>query len=460
MELPATSVLYVLLQEGPKGLELPALDFAYLGTRGIVGIVMLIHMIFAQLFVGYVIGSPLLQNWGVRRGNPHMQRLSHALDRFNVLTFSVGATFAGMFLVLIVGFYPRVTAALFTHLFWFFPILAMGAMVLTLTLLYVYHYRTQRRSIVAGLGAALFILVWQAILTGADTFMVTGGGAGEPALQSGGNLSFSSLGAALDSILNPMFLPLDLHRTFGNLSWPAYAVAAWAAFRYRGAKSVEDRAFYDWAGSMGVMWGTIFLMFQPLAGFAVAFTMKAAYGPNAPLAQGDGGPYDRLVGSGPGADSWTSNLLYINLLMVVALFVLSNVAMYLGAERHPERAGRVPIRFFGLAAAVAGLYSVSPIADWPFLYMRYIMILLMVLATLGATIAYVRGRRLFTYGSPRGGYRAVLLLVGVLALVLTMDMGYMKSNSRIPYTIYGQQHYKVGSERPVTQVQIGPQTRP
>jgi cytochrome d ubiquinol oxidase subunit I len=453
-------VLYLALQQGPKGLELPALDFAYLGTRGIVGMVMLIHMIFAQLFVGYVIGSPLLQAWGVRKGNAHMQRLSHALDRFNVLTFSIGATFAGMFLVLIVGLYPRVTSALFTHFFWFFPTIAMGAMVLTLFLLYVYHYRTQRRSIVAGLGAAFFILVWQAILTGVDTFMVTGGGAGEQTVQSGGNLTFSGLGAALGSIWNPMFIPLDLHRTFGNLSWPAFAVAAWAAFRYRGAKSAEDKAFYDWAGSMGLMWGTIFLLLQPFAGFAIAYTMKAAYQPNAPMVQGSGGPYGRLVGSGPVADSWTSNLLYINLLMVVGLFVLSSVAMYLGSGRHPEQAGRMPIRFFGLVAAVAGLYSISPIADWPFLYMRYIMILLMILATLSTTVAYIRGRRLFRYGSPSGGYRAVLLLIGVLAVALTMNMGYMKSNSRVPYTIYGQPQYQVDSERPITQEQIEPQTRP
>jgi cytochrome bd ubiquinol oxidase subunit I len=439
VELSLTVVLYLALQEASRGLELPALDFAYLGTRGIVGIVMLIHMFFAQLFVGYVIGSPILQAWGVRKGNANMQRLSHALDRFNVLTFSIGATVAGLFLVLIVGLYPRVTSALFTHFFWFFPIIAMGAMVLTLFLLYVYHYRTQRRSIVAGLGAAFFILVWQAILTGVDTFMVTGGGAGEQAVQSGGNLTFSSLGAALGSIFNPMFIPLDLHRTFGNLSWPAFAVAAWAAFRYRWAKSAEDKAFYDWAGSMGVMWGTIFLLLQPFAGFAIAYTMKAAYQPNAPMVQGTGGPYDRLVGSGPGADSWTSNLLYINLLLVVGLFVLSNVAMYLGAERHPEQAGRVPIRFFGLVAAFAGLYSISPIAGWPFLYMRYIMILLMVVATLGAT---------------------VLMLIGVLAVALTMDMGYMKSNSRVPYTIYGQPQYRVDSERPITQEQIDLQTRP
>jgi cytochrome d ubiquinol oxidase subunit I len=437
------NLLYLALQEGPKGLDLPPIDFAYLGTRGITGIVMLIHMIFAQLFVGYVIGSPILQAWGTRKGNTHMQRLSHALDRFNVLTFSVGATFAGMFLVLIVGFYPRVTSALFTHFFWFFPIIAMGAMTLTLFLLYTYHYRTQRRSIVAGLGAAFFILVWQAILTGVDTFMVTGGGAGEQTVQSGGNLS--GLGSALDSIFNPMFIPLDLHRTFGNLSWPAYALAAWAAFRYRQAKSAEDRAFFDWAGSMGVLWGTTFLLLQPFAGFAIAYSMKAAYQSNQPFVQGSGGPFDRLVGP----DSFTSDLLYINLLMIVGLFILSNVAMYVRVER-------LPIRFFGLVAALAGLYSISPVADWPFLYMRYIMILIMVLATLGTLMSYVRVRRSFSYGSPGGGYRAVLLLLGVLALAVSMNMGWMKSNSRVPYTIYGQPQYQVDNERPITQEQIRP----
>jgi hypothetical protein len=33
-------------------------------------------------------------------------------------------------------------------------------------------------------------------------------------------------------------------------------------------------------------------------------------------------------------------------------------------------------------------------------------------------------------------------------------MGFMKSNSRAPYTIYGQSEYRVGSEKPVTQEQL------
>ena len=430
--------------------ELPSIEFPYLGTRAFTGIVMLIHMFFAELFVGYAIASPILQAWGRRTGNARMERLAGSLAHFNVLTFSVGATFAVMFLVVLVGFYPRVTAALFVHFFWFFPVIAMTAMVLTIYFFYIHFYRGQRQNVWAGVIAALFILLWQAILTGIDSFMVTGGAVGDQAVRGGTGVG--SPVSSLRSIFNPMFMPQDMHRTAGNLSWPAYAVAAWAAFSYHRSKSAEDKAFYDWAGSMGVLWGTAFLLLQPFGGFLIAYTMKFGYGERETA--NAAGPHDRLVGSGPAADSFTSDLLYLNLVLVVALFVLSNVAMYVGARRHPDRVWRRPIRFFGLVAALAGLYSISPLAEFPFLYMRYIMILIMVLATLGALIFYIRSRRHFGYGSPGGGYRAILISLGILAAVVTLNMGFMKSNSRVPYTIYGQPEYRIDSESPVTPQQL------
>jgi cytochrome bd-type quinol oxidase subunit 1 len=81
--------------------------------------------------------------------------------------------------------------------------------------------------------------------------------------------------------------------------------------------------------------------------------------------------------------------------------------------------------------------------------MRYIMILIMVLATVGALVAYLRSRRRFSYGNLGGRYLAVLVALGVLAAVVTLSMGWMKSNSRAPYTIYGNPEYQVESERPV-----------
>lgn len=437
-------------------LNLPTVSFPSItATRAFVAVTMLAHMFFAQLFVGYAIASPLFQWWGKRKGNPWMIRLSNSMARFNILTFSWGATLAGLFIVLIWAFYPRVTSALFTHFFWFFPAIAMGSMILTIYFfLYIYHYRTQHRAIWAGLLGAFFILIWQTVLTGMDTFMVAGPGPGQHVVQSG--IGTNSWSSSWGSMWNPMWVPLDLHRTIANLSWPAYAVAGWAAFMYARSKGAEDKAYFDWAGSMGVLWGTAFLLLQPFLGFSILFFLNLgrSYQPGQLPVSGTSGPYDQLVGAGGTPNSFTSNILLLNLIMVVGLFVLSNVAMYLGAGRHPERYGRNTIRGFGILALVAGLYSISPVAEFPVFWARYVAIFIMILATLGTLIAYIRGRRVFEYGSPGTGYRVIVMAVGVLAATVAMSMGWMKSNSRVPYTIYGQSKYQISKERPVTQHQL------
>jgi cytochrome bd-type quinol oxidase subunit 1 len=409
------------------------------GSRLVTGLTMIIHMFFAELFVGFAIAAPVLQAWGARTGSPRMDKLAHSMARFNVLTFSVGATFAVLFLVLLVGLYPRVTASLFTHFFYFIAI-AMLSMGLALWGMYSYYYKWDRYSVLnkkrhtmLGFTMGLFIWIWMVIMTGIDTYMVTGG-SGRPQISEGNIASFS---ASLQGIFNPMFVEMILHRTFANLSWPAFALAAWASFMYVRSKTSEDKAFYDWSSSVGLTWGVGFLLLMPLVGFGAVYTLKlsAPGDPASPVAAG--GAYQRLT------EGATSNLLYINLILVVGLFVLSNVAMFLGASRHPERAGQVPIRFFGLVAAVSGLYSISPLADWPFLYVRYIMMLVMVLATLGAFVTYLRGRMGFRYGSPGRGYRITLLVLGTLAAVVALNMGFMKSNSRVPFTVYNQPGYTV-----------------
>ncbi len=416
------------------------------GARFFTGFSMLVHMFWAELFVGFALAAPVLQAWGARTGSPRMDRLAHSLARFNVLTFSTGATFAVLFIVLLVGLYPQVTTSLFTNFFYFIAI-AMLSMGLALWGMYTYYYKWDRysvlykgRHILFGFTMGFFIWLWMVIMTGIDTYMTTGGGADTIEITQGNVANF---GVALQGIFNPMFVEMVLHRTFANLSWPAFALAAYASFMYIRSKTQEDRAFYDWTTSVGLTWGAGFLMLQPVIGFAMMYSLKVSQ-PDDPANQAAaGGSYERLIEGGT-----YGNLLVINLWLVVGLFVLSNVAMYLGAVRHPEGGGRVPIRFFTLVAAVAGLYAISPLAAFPFLYMRYIMLLVMILATLGAFITYFRGRLRFRYGSPGTGYRVVLMGLGVLAAVVALNMGFMKSNSRVPFTVYNQPDFTVESGPP------------
>ena len=415
------------------------------GARFVTGLSMLIHMFWAELFVGFAIAAPVLQAWGARTGSPRMDRLAHSMARFNVLTFSTGATFAVLFIVLLVGLYPQVTTSLFTN-FFYFIVLAMASMGLALWGMYTYYYKWDRysvlykkRHILFGFTMGFFIWVWMVIMSGIDTFMTTGGGPNTLEITQGNVANF---GVALQGIFNPMFVEMVLHRTFANLSWPAFALAAWASFMYIRSKTQEDRSFYDWSTSVGLTWGVGFLMLQPIIGFGLAYAMKISAPVDPVSQQAAGGSFERLT------EGASSNLLLINTIMVVGMFILSNVAMYIGAGRHPEGGTRVPIRFFALVAAVAGIYAISPLANFPFFYMRYIMMLVMAFATLGAFLTYFRGRLKFKYGSPGSSYRVILMGLGVLAAVVALNMGFMKSNSRVPYTVYNQSDYSVESGPP------------
>src|SRR3569623_1608710 len=231
-----------------QGLDLSNFTFPG-GTRGFTGFTMLVHMFFAEMFVGFALAAPVLQAWGARTGSPRMDRLAHSMARFNVLTFSTEATFAVLFVVLLVGLYPRVTTSLFTHFFYFIA-LAMLSMGLALWGMYSYYYKWDRfsvlmkkRHIAHGFTMGFFICVWMVIMSGIDSYMVTGGVGVKPLSGS----TIESFGVALQGIFNPMFTELVLHRTFANLSWPAFAIAAWASFMYIRSKTSEARAFYDWS---------------------------------------------------------------------------------------------------------------------------------------------------------------------------------------------------------------------
>jgi hypothetical protein len=54
----------------------------------------------------------------------------------------------------------------------------------------------------------------------------------------------------------------------------------------------------------------------------------------------------------------------------------------------------------------------------------------------------------FRYGSPGVAYRVVLLSLGIIAAATALNMGFMKSNSRVPYTVYNQPEFTVEAEQP------------
>src|SRR5438105_5502290 len=103
-------------------------------------------------------------------------------------------------------------------------------------------------------------------------------------------------------VLNPTFLPLQLHRTVGNIAWSGAVIAFFAGLRYLlevrrarrarvalvparsvGAMAAEERLddpaarehqdrlrFWDWLGQWGMMWAVGLSLFQIWIGYSYA----------------------------------------------------------------------------------------------------------------------------------------------------------------------------------------------
>jgi len=50
----------------------------------------------------------------------------------------------------------------------------------------------------------------------------------------------------VDKIFNYSWMPLNLHRIVGNVTFGGFVAGMIAAYMYMGAKKDEERAYYDW----------------------------------------------------------------------------------------------------------------------------------------------------------------------------------------------------------------------
>jgi cytochrome d ubiquinol oxidase subunit I len=108
------------------------------------------------------------------------------------------------------------------------------------------------------------------------------------------------------SYFNATFVPLNMHRFVGNISFAGFLLAGYAGFRYLRSTQEENREYYDWMGHWGLVWGFGFLLLQPLIGYGYMKSIRE-HNPEA---------FDYIM---TGDKSWLFNLLATELaIMAVA----------------------------------------------------------------------------------------------------------------------------------------------
>ena len=297
--------------------------FPYFGSRLVVWVIAQIHLNFAAFILGVPIFAVIIEFLGWRAGQ-HTEEgrrfdwLAHEFVKLTFAAFSTTALIGGALLFLFITLYPKFwtyMAQVFAPTMWLYAALFF----LETFAVYLWYYGWEwlsgpRKGIHVGLGI-LSNLFGTAILVVSNswvTFMVS---PPKDRIDETGRF----VGTVWQAVNNYTWMPINIHRLIANIVFGGTVAAAYAAFRFLGAKTEEERARYDWMGYVGNFVAVSALMVLPFAGYWLGFEIYR---------------FDQTMGVTMmgGFMSW---LWIVQAILIGVLFMGSNYYLWLGMERIP-----------------------------------------------------------------------------------------------------------------------------
>lgn len=396
--------------------------------RFAIGFLFVAHIQFAALLIGlFTLGVSAEFFWLQSSGNSNLDRLARGIGMVAAIMYSTGAALAFAALFFLTIFWPTFFYILFRANFWPF---VLEATTFALTLLYLlpwfFTWASMERFKWAhlALGSALVISAYlqQAMIDVVAAYMLT------PAPPS----SF------LRVFLNPTAVPLDMHRLVGDISFAGFVVAGFAAFKALRSRQMEDRAYWDWVGSISLTAGLGFLYLQPAIGVEYMEEIRA----NSPAA------FTTMM---RGNLSW---LFIVQVAFLSILFLLSQAYILIQTRKSNLPSARIQgVLLFitllgslllaqpfviGSSQAYAWVRWVNPLGSmqpW-----KYIAMAGMTLSAIVAVLLFIgsvhTGLRWGFWGMGGRAAQYLLLALTIFASFMMALMGFIRENSRIPFTIF------------------------
>ena len=307
--------------------------FPLIGSRLAVWAIAQLHLNFAAFILGVPIFAVIIEIIGWRTRDAQYDWLSHELVKLTFAAFSTTALLGALLLFLLIGYYPKFWTYMTSIFFPTYGIYAGLFFAETFTV-YIWYYgwdwlSGSRKWIHVSLGV-LSNLFGTAILLVANswvTFMISPAGVDDSGALKG------SVWAAVN---NFTWMPINIHRLIANIVFGGTIAAAYAAFRFLGAKTDEERARYDWMGYIGNFVALSAFIVLPFAGYYLG---REIYAFNQTMGI-------TMMG---GFMSW---LWIIQAILIGVLFMGSNYYLWLGMERIPgsERYRRYVPMLIGILA--------------------------------------------------------------------------------------------------------------
>lgn len=255
--------------------EAPPAEFPYTGNRTGVWIVAQLHILFAAFILGAPIFAVVSEWLGYRNQDPKYDRLAKEVTKVTVILYSMTALTGGLFIFVLLATYPDFTTWLIKHFFLIFAVIYPLLFIAETIILYTYFYtwdslKGNKKARHIALGVLLNIVgtVTLFVIDGPTSFMNTPAKAADVSI-----FEFIQNASLWDKVNNFSWMPLNLHRLVGNVTFGGFIAGLIAAYMYMGSKSDEERSYYDWMGFVGNLIGVGALLLLPFMGYLLAYEL-------------------------------------------------------------------------------------------------------------------------------------------------------------------------------------------
>jgi cytochrome d ubiquinol oxidase subunit I len=436
----------------------PPAGVSFWGAQLIIAILFIVHGFSAYFLTGANFVAVAAEGTYYFTNNERWDRIAHNIARLQALVFAPGSFVPIITILALSALWPLFWGTIVRITFWPFVIEALS-FILWVLYLYTWYYTWEvmkpYKLLHISFGMLFMFSSWlqQVMIDVTGSYMLT---PTDP----------TSLQAI---VFNPTFIPLDLHRTIGNISDAGFVLAGYAAWRYLRARSLEDRAFFDMFGSVGLIFGIGFLFIQPFIGFQYALSIDE----HAPAA------LYRVMSGGP-----RSFLFLIQVVLLSGLFVLGSFYAYLQLRKSSARRTAFVT---GLMLALVGWCvllclpphwspHVGPIdLSWLGRYglmnpWKYVALAGLTLTGMIVFFVYLSAiQRGFKWGARGVAAQVLLIVLAFNVSAIAVDMGIIREEARRPFLIYGRMYIEPqapgeipanGEWGPTHNVQVVPVTAP
>jgi cytochrome bd-type quinol oxidase subunit 1 len=284
--------------------------FPRVGSRVAIWIVAQLHLLFAAFVLAVPLFALIIEFIGYKTKDKRYDKLAYEFTKLLSVSFSLTGTFGAFLTFMLIVLYPKFTAYLtsvFSATFLPYVLLFFAEAFFLYTYYYGWGKFSPRVHLALGLGLNIVGTAIMLIANAWLTFMTSPAGISEK----------GALISTWDAVTNFTWMPINVHRIIANVAFGGSVAAAYAAFKFLGAKRDEEKAHYDWMGYIGNFVAISAFLPLPFAGYWLAKEIYA-YSQTMGL---------QMMG---GAFSW---LFIIQAVLIGNLFLAANYYLWLGMGR-------------------------------------------------------------------------------------------------------------------------------